>query len=220
MSYAFKRGEPRQYAPCPCCTRSVVMRRAPNGRRPVRHICKEGNEYGFPFKRRSERMAEIAAEMHLPLTAISDRPIPACVASMGTLCAGHARGNPAGDPCNTDEAPAAAPPIEVDDHDCRANGCTFPRECEGARAELRMMGFKPRMPPMPQQAPSPSALLDVIAKLLPYAESRAEDMNDTIKEIKAGKRDGLLFVAEADKRKARAAVKLARKTLTAAGRKP
>lgn len=29
--------------------------------------------------------------------------IPACAQSMGCLCAGHARGNPAGDPCDTRE---------------------------------------------------------------------------------------------------------------------
>lgn len=32
--------------------------------------------------------------------------IPACVASMGCLCAGHARGNPVGDACDASEVPA------------------------------------------------------------------------------------------------------------------
>lgn len=31
--------------------------------------------------------------------------IPACAASMGCLCAGHACGNPASDPCDTSERP-------------------------------------------------------------------------------------------------------------------
>jgi hypothetical protein len=30
-------------------------------------------------------------------------PIPPCAAAMGCLCAGHARGDPADAPCNTDE---------------------------------------------------------------------------------------------------------------------
>lgn len=32
---------------------------------------------------------------------------PPCAASMGCLCAGHARGNPATAPCDTSEVPSA-----------------------------------------------------------------------------------------------------------------
>lgn len=34
---------------------------------------------------------------------VSERPIPPCLAAMGCLCAGHARGNPASAACDTSE---------------------------------------------------------------------------------------------------------------------
>lgn len=39
--------------------------------------------------------------------------IPRCAASMGCLCAGHARGNPASAPCDTSEGPPAPKMIEL-----------------------------------------------------------------------------------------------------------
>jgi hypothetical protein len=64
------------------------------------------------------------------------------------------------------------------------------------------------------------ALLDSVAALLPYAESRAEDLNDIVEEIVAGKRDDLLHTAQADRDKAWAAVEEAKAQLRAAGRLP
>lgn len=43
----------------------------------------------------------------------TNRAIPPCAASMGCLCAGHARGNPASVPCDTSEGPPAPKMVEL-----------------------------------------------------------------------------------------------------------
>lgn len=42
-----------------------------------------------------------------------DNYIPPCAASMGCLCAGHARGNPASDACDTSEVEAEVPDMNL-----------------------------------------------------------------------------------------------------------
>lgn len=39
--------------------------------------------------------------------------VPPCLASMGCLCAGHARGNPASAPCDTSEGPPQPKMVET-----------------------------------------------------------------------------------------------------------
>lgn len=71
-------------------------------------------------KRRAERARALVTLALGDGGKVPEAPIPPCAAAMGCLCAGHARGNPAEEPCDTSEVPA-----KRDSQDPHTPGCAF-----------------------------------------------------------------------------------------------
>jgi hypothetical protein len=74
------------------------------------HMLKDARGRQRRFTRRSTAFAAakvfIAEHNQVDMqVALRASALPACAASMGCLCAGHARGNPASDACDTTETP-------------------------------------------------------------------------------------------------------------------